>query len=514
MSEHQHHAPRGRATTASGGGDPLARIGERLVGAAVERRRRRRHARQRIAGAAVTVTLLAAVLVVARPFDGGSPLSPAARVELAVPGGSFEVFANEHGALCANRPNGRDAAGMTSCSSPELLRPALERDGLAWLAARVDGDRVVVTGLAETGAERVVLSMPAARGGQGPSGATLLRERPVTISTVGERLTARPFGATLPRGGGVDVHVDVVHSDGRVMRQTIRLGAVRPSGFQPGRSLVYRVERGRFSARYVGLAQARLEAIGPGPSQVVGDGNRLTVELPSRTPEPAADARAALAPGVLRFYDWEASVLLTDGRSVAEGLADGAARATSISRTAGASGGMRLGLARTLAQVPENLSRPHDGLGTVVQALDGGRRSPLPRDDPRARFYVLRGRPALTGAELVHPRAATNASGQPDVRFDLTAEGRREFHRATRAIARRGQSLMLPGVSAAEIAQHFAVVLDGRLLSIAAIDPQRLPDGIDGDDGALIAGGFTARDAERLARLLSLGTLPAMRELR
>lgn len=496
--------------------DPLARIGERLVEAERERRRRLRQARQRIAGAVATVVAVVALVVAAGSFGDGSSTrsTPAARVELAVPGGRFAVYASEHDALCADRPSGRDPAGSTVCASIPLVAATLDRDGSAWLTARIDGDQVVVSGLAEMSVERVVLSTTSIAGGQRARERSFVGGRPVTVTSGGERLTARPFVASVRYAGGPGVRVAVSRVGVRTGTKTVVIGDTRPSGTEPGSSLLYAVSGGESAARVAARAQARLATVGPGLSQVIGDGSRLTVELPSRTPQPIALAREALAPGVLRFYDWEASALLPeDGRTVAEGLAAGLPRATTISRTAGASGGMRLGIAETLAQLPRNLNRPHVR-GAVVQALGpGGGPSVVPRSDPRARFYVLEGSPALTGLELVDPRAVRDG-GQPRVRFDLTANGRAAFQRVTRAISQRGQSLMLPGTDPAQVAQHLAVVLDGRLLSLEAIDPQRFPDGLDGDDGAEIAGSFTAAEAERLARLLDLGPLPALRELR
>ena len=121
---------------------------------------------------------------------------------------------------------------------------------------------------------------------------------------------------------------------------------------------------------------------------------------------------------------------------------------------------------------------------------------------PAARFYVLRDNVALTGKDITDPQQGFNENQQPDVEFRFTDAGKTAFHDVTRTISQRGTNLRLPGVNPQAVLQHFAVALDGRLISVASIDPQQLPDGIDGQNGAVIEGGFTIQSAQDLANLI------------
>jgi preprotein translocase subunit SecD len=57
--------------------------------------------------------------------------------------------------------------------------------------------------------------------------------------------------------------------------------------------------------------------------------------------------------------------------------------------------------------------------------------------------------------------------------------------------------------------QHFAIALDGQLLTVPFVDFKQYPDGINGDHGADISGDLTPRSARDLAILLRFGPLPA-----
>ncbi|HWH92940.1 MAG TPA: protein translocase subunit SecF, partial [Baekduia sp.] len=85
--------------------------------------------------------------------------------------------------------------------------------------------------------------------------------------------------------------------------------------------------------------------------------------------------------------------------------------------------------------------------------------------------------------------------------------------KTTRAIAQRGAAAWVPGTNPRDVANHFAIVLDNKLISVPYIDPQQNPDGIDGSNGSEISGGFTLKSAQRLANLLKTGALPLHLEL-
>jgi SecD/SecF fusion protein len=270
---------------------------------------------------------------------------------------------------------------------------------------------------------------------------------------------------------------------------------------------------------------------------------------PDTTTAASTDAsRSAAHPVLLFFYDWESNVLTPDGKTVAPQLPAQDSDAQRISQAAGSPGqGQTLYDAVKLAQGQRAISNEKNGsrLGSayflfggdhaylagpersradllsaidrtslpaggevlavpqgfvVVQAISATVNDKAPIDDATARFYVLRDRVALSGKDVKDPQQAFTKLQAPDVQFRFTDDGKTAFHDVTRTIARRGTALRLPGVDPSAALQHFAVVLDGRLISVASIDPQQLPDGIDGENGAVIEGGFTIQSAQDLAR--------------
>ena len=147
-----------------------------------------------------------------------------------------------------------------------------------------------------------------------------------------------------------------------------------------------------------------------------------------------------------------------------------------------------------------------------------------PADDPTTdineaenaptEYFVLRDRPELTGDEIEDPKQETDQGGQPNVTFSFTGNGRESFQEVTRRIAQRGaakpgaaQACVSPDGGAA-LSDHFAIVLDGEIVSRPIIDFCENPDGIDGRTGAQISGNFTLQQAQDLAKFLQIGALP------
>jgi SecD/SecF fusion protein len=120
--------------------------------------------------------------------------------------------------------------------------------------------------------------------------------------------------------------------------------------------------------------------------------------------------------------------------------------------------------------------------------------------------------PVLTGADITHPQQGfdegAGGNGQPNVNFGFTAHGKSVFEGVTKKIAHRGQEAQLPGVSKEAAQQHFAVVLDGQLITTPSIDYTKYPEGIDAANGSQISGGFTITSAQNLANELQSGALP------
>ncbi len=124
-------------------------------------------------------------------------------------------------------------------------------------------------------------------------------------------------------------------------------------------------------------------------------------------------------------------------------------------------------------------------------------------------FYVLKDDPVLTGADITHPQQGSDEnSGQPNVNFGFTSHGKAIFEDVTKKIAERGQEAQLPGVTKEGAIQHFAVALDGQLITTPSIDYTVYPEGIDSANGSQISGGFTITSAQELAEELQSGALP------
>ena len=63
---------------------------------------------------------------------------------------------------------------------------------------------------------------------------------------------------------------------------------------------------------------------------------------------------------------------------------------------------------------------------------------------------------------------------------DLTARGQTAFADLTRELARRGTARAAAGADDLEAMQHFAIVIDDRIVSVPFINFRVAPNGIDG----------------------------------
>ena len=127
-------------------------------------------------------------------------------------------------------------------------------------------------------------------------------------------------------------------------------------------------------------------------------------------------------------------------------------------------------------------------------------------------WYVLNDNPVLRGSDITNPQQSfdegAGGTGAPNVNFGFTSHGQSVFQRVTKEIARRGQEAQLPGVSKEAAQQHFAVVLDGQVITAPSIDYTKYPEGIESSNGSQISGGFTITTAQNLANELQSGALP------
>ncbi len=145
--------------------------------------------------------------------------------------------------------------------------------------------------------------------------------------------------------------------------------------------------------------------------------------------------------------------------------------------------------------------------GTVVlEAVPAqGFSAGLSPADPAARFYVLADHPGLLGTSITNPTTGTDPSGSPDISFAFTPSGSARFSRVTAQISHRGDLLSGFGQT---LDQHFAVALGDQLVTVPSIDFKTYPDGISGNQGADITGGFTPQSSQTALLAVRLGSLP------
>src|SRR5215211_8426866 len=135
------------------------------------------------------------------------------------------------------------------------------------------------------------------------------------------------------------------------------------------------------------------------------------------------------------------------------------------------------------------------------------------------RFFVIEDDSELNGKEVKNPEQAFDPNtNEPLVNMEFTDRGREAFARVTKRIADRGRDCeTLAGVdptcpaqgsSPDDFFQRFAITLDDQIVSLATIDYQDNPDGIDGRTGASIQNIGDIRQAQDLAENLRIGALP------
>jgi SecD/SecF fusion protein len=310
-------------------------------------------------------------------------------------------------------------------------------------------------------------------------------------------------------------------------------------------------------SRAIDIIRERVDALGVSEPQIQSTGdNEIDVSLPAVKDATTAEEQVGEV-AQLFFYDWEANVIGSNGQPAGpndptvtgdnEAAGPGAAvygvplyqavilaakrpeikRATDTTLGNGVDGIWYLvntkkqevvgGPEETEAALtgehaaPPGSSVVHIQPGTViVQAI-----TPNNQPDPKLNsYYVLNDDPALSGKDIKNPQQAfdngAGGSGAPDVTFDFTSKGQKIFESVTKTIAQRGQSASLLGVTNL---QHFAIVLDNRLITVPSIDYTQYPDGIDASNGSEITGGFTITSAQTLAQLLQTGALPIKLDL-
>jgi SecD/SecF fusion protein len=125
-------------------------------------------------------------------------------------------------------------------------------------------------------------------------------------------------------------------------------------------------------------------------------------------------------------------------------------------------------------------------------------------------YYVLEDDSELSGSDIKNPEQNVDQNTQePIVTMEFTDDGRKRFANVTKRIAERGSTLIKPpGARAEDYFQRFAITLDNEIVSLATIDYQENPEGIDGRTGAQINGIGDTQETQDLAESLRIGALP------
>lgn len=308
------------------------------------------------------------------------------------------------------------------------------------------------------------------------------------------------------------------------------------------------------------LIRTRLRASGVASFAVAVSGDRLTLTVPAGDASDRVPVVVEI--GQVGFYDWEANVIGPRGQP-----APADPSVTGGENAGGAECGLPLyqAVMRAAARPPVTppahaasngtyyivdpatravLAGPEDrraslpaaggGRGTtrVVEVPPGtvvvGAEATLaPGHPPIDSYYVLNDTVALTGRDVQNPQPSVDNpqpqaaggrrldlgpgdngpdTGQPFVTFDLTPAGRAAFSRLIAQVARRGTRASRPGRPRF---QHFAITLDGRLVTVPSIE---YPNGIEATNGIGIGGGFTTASAQAFAATLRTGPLPVKLE--
>src|SRR4051794_7177574 len=331
-----------------------------------------------------------------------------------------------------------------------------------------------------------------------------------------------------------------------------------------GVSLVYEAQPTRFSKvtsdsinRTIDIMRQRVDNLGVSEPEIQRSGNnQIEVSLPDVTNADQAQQQVGTT-AQLAFYDWETSVLGKDGKPHPDDQAvtggqtagqPGAGTMTQYDAVTAASKfkptnepddtttGLWYGVndkTKTVLCGPQNSQadaeqscanagkrgahfvKVPEGYIIVQAESDAGDKASVAAASDA--YFILKDDPALRGTDIKNPEQNTysgaGGTGQPNVTFDFTSAGRKKWQKTTREIAQRGQAALLPGSDPRAVANHFAIVLDNKLISVPYIDPQQNPDGIDGANGSEISGGFTIKSAQQLANLLKTGALPIHLEL-
>src|SRR3954470_5593933 len=297
--------------------------------------------------------------------------------------------------------------------------------------------------------------------------------------------------------------------------------------------------------RALDIMRQRVDAFGVAEPELARVGaDLIEVSLPGvKNAERAA--RQVGTTAQLYFYDWEANVLGENckpdptqpngGTTAITGLYQATKQASKCTgyKPGPESQTERFYVFDKVSKRPFNNGQPSDTRDEALSDLTAAQREraevvtvppgvivirdekPRPNAPPPDAWWILRDQPALGGTDIKNPEQSFDqrSGNEPIVTFGFTGKARQAFQPITREIAQRGADNAPPAANAQNASQHFAIVLDNELVSAPFINYRENPDGIDGQTGAQISGGFTIQSAQDLANFLKFGALPIQLEL-
>jgi SecD/SecF fusion protein len=286
----------------------------------------------------------------------------------------------------------------------------------------------------------------------------------------------------------------------------------------------------------------RVNSLGVTEAEVQATGTELiTVSLPD-VDDPAAAKNLVGSTAQMFFYKWEDNVVPKEGQTKLEAAGDGfakqydAVKLASKQEPAKDSKGRDKYYLFSTKKGNKLIAGPELTKADLLDAdnkLTKGKepmRGEQPADseilvvpkgyivvsyDPNAngrtaRWFVLKDNVAMTGDDVKSASVGTDGQGGgPAVDLAFTSKGGDVFKRITKQLHEQGQTTLLTNPDG----HRFAIVLDGKVVSLASIDPRNagLSQGIAGGRAQIT--NLSQGDATRMAKQIDLGALPVQLDL-
>lgn len=284
----------------------------------------------------------------------------------------------------------------------------------------------------------------------------------------------------------------------------------------------------------------RVNSLGVTEAEVQATGNELiTVSLPD-VDDPEAAKSLVGSTAQMYFYKWEPNVVPKEGKSKADAANEGFTKqydavklASQQKPGADAKGRDKYYLFSTL-KGNKLIAGPEltkdDLLSSENQLTKKQMEGQQPKDseilvvpkgylvvsyDPNntgknVQWYVIKDNVEMTGDEVKSAAAGTDGqNGRPAVDLTFTGKGGKIFQNVTEDLWNAGQLDRISNPNG----HRFAIVLDGKIVSLASIDPNdsTLSQGIAGGRAQIT--NLSQKEATRVAKQIDLGALPVQLEL-